>query len=201
MSKKYQIIYADPPWVYRDKASAGFRGACYNYKVQNDSWICNLDIEGIVDDNCILFLWVTMPKLPIAFDVIKAWGFTYKTCAFTWIKVNKKADTLFFGMGNWTHGNAELCLLATKGKPKRVNKAIFSVVQSRIRKHSQKPDEVRERIVELMGDLPRIELFACERVEGWDVWGNEVYSDIELYPKLDGMSDDELRNFLGSYDD
>jgi site-specific DNA-methyltransferase (adenine-specific) len=197
MCKKYQIIYADPPWTYKDKASSGERGVCYKYKVQNDEWICSLDVNSVTDEHCTLFLWVTMPKLPVAFDVIKAWGFVYKTCAFTWVKLNKKADTLFFGMGNYTRGNPELCLLATKGKPKRVNAGVFSVVVSRIRNHSQKPDEVRDLIVDLMGDLPRIELFACDRFSGWDAWGNEISdSDIVLSPSLKLMGNEDLEKEL-----
>ncbi len=112
--------------------------------------------------------------LPFAFDVIKAWGFTYKTMAFTWIKQNKKSPTLFWGIGNWTRSNAEFCLLATKGNIKRVAPNVHSVVMSPVARHSQKPAEVRDRIVQLMGDCPRIELFARERVPGWDAWGDEV---------------------------
>ena len=95
--------------------------------------------------------------------------------------MNKKSDTPFVGMGYYTRANNEICLLATKGKPlKRVSKCVKQVVISKIREHSQKPDEVRERIVELFGDLPRVELFARQKTRGWDVWGNEVESDIVL---------------------
>ena len=172
--KKYQIIYADPPWSYRDKASAGNRGASFKYDVQDHKWICNLPVENISDDNCVLFLWITMPQLPNVFEVIKEWGFVYKTCAFTWVKRNKLQPSWFMGMGNWTRANSELCLLATKGKPKRVSAAVHSVVDTPIEKHSKKPDVVKDRIVQLCGDLPRIELFARQKTQGWDVWGNEV---------------------------
>src|SRR5258708_2920911 len=101
-----------------------------------------------------------MPKLNEVFDLIKEWGFEYKTVAFTWIKKNKKSDSLFWGMGRWSRSNAELCLLATKGKPKRINADVHSVIVSPIEKHSKKPDEVRERIIRLCGDLPRSELFS-----------------------------------------
>ena len=90
------------------------------------------------------------------------------------IEENKKSDTLFWGMGRWTRANAELCLIATKGKPKRQSAKVHSVVISKIREHSRKPDEVRDKIVELCGNLPKIELFARQQVEGWDCWGNEV---------------------------
>ena len=174
INKKYQIIYADPPWLYRDKASAGNRGASFKYDVQDHKWISGLPVENISDDNCVLFLWITMPQLPNVFEVIKEWGFVYKTCAFTWVKRNKLQPSWFWGMGNWTRANSELCLLATKGKPKRLSAAVHSVVDTPIEKHSKKPDVVKDRIVQLCGDLPRIELFARQKTVGWDSWGNEV---------------------------
>jgi len=100
--KKYNIIYADPPWSYRDKALSGNRGAGCKYKVQSKEWLENLQITNIADKNCILFLWVTMPKLNEGFDLIKNWGFEYKTVAFTWIKKNKVTDSLFWGIALWT---------------------------------------------------------------------------------------------------
>jgi len=160
------------------------------YKGMTIEDICSLKVDKIADKDCILFLWATMPKLPEAFKVIKAWGFTHKTTAFTWIKLNPKAGTIFKGVGRWVMGNAELVLLATKGKPHRIAKNISQVVMAKRGKHSKKPDIVRKLIVELMGDLPRIELFARsnkeenlfgeKELEGWDTYGNEVKSDIKL---------------------
>ncbi len=190
--KKYQIIYADPPWQYNDKLGtdiAKMGGYDKYYKGMPLDSICSLPINNIAADNSILFLWATMPLLPSAFKVIEAWGFTHKTTAFTWIKLNPKSKTIFKGVGRWVMGNAELVLLATKGKPKRVSKSISQIVMSERSSHSKKPQEVRRRIVELMGDLPRIELFARkpsnmlmpdDSYDGWDCWGNEVESDIEL---------------------
>jgi len=172
-NKKYKIIYADPAWSYNDRAAAGNRGACFKYPVQSIEWIANLPVKEISDKDCILFLWVTMPMLNECFAVIEAWGFKYKTCGFTWIKKNKKSDSLFMGMGNWTRANAEVCLIATKGKPKRLNAGVHSVIHSPIARHSEKPSEIRDRIVTLCGDLPRIELFARQATQGWDTWGNE----------------------------
>lgn len=183
-NKKYQIIYVDPPWLYRDKALAGHRGGggC-KYPGQKKEWIENLNVNSIADINCTLFLWSTMPILSEAFDLIRAWGFRYKTVAFTWVKRTKRSGVWFWGMGSWTRANAELCLLATKGRPKRINAGIHSVIETVPEKHSKKPNEVRERIVQLMGNLPRIELFArlpkniwfdASSYEGWDVWGDEV---------------------------
>lgn len=173
-NKKYNIIYADPPWTYKDKASAGKRGASYKYMVQDQNWICNLPVQNITADHCVLFIWTTMPQLPNVFEVINSWGFVYKTCGFTWVKKNKIKDSWFMGMGNWTRSNSELCLLAVKGKPKRVNASILSVIDTPIESHSKKPDAVKDHIVTLCGNLPRIELFARQRTQGWDVWGNEL---------------------------
>ena len=144
------------------------------YKGMTLDDICNLPINEIADKDCILFLWITMPKLPEAFRVIKAWGFSHKTTAFTWIKLNPKAGTVFKGIGRWVMGNAELVLLATKGKPHRIAKNISQVVMAKRGKHSVKPDEVKKRIVDLMGDIPRIELFAREKTSGWDAIGYDL---------------------------
>lgn len=175
--KKYSIIYADPPWSYQNKSTRA--AASKHYEVMTLDDIKNMNIgseEGIADENCVLFMWVTFPMLKDAFEVIEAWGFTYKTIAFNWIKQNKKGPGLFMGLGNWTRSNSEICLLAIKGKPKRISASVHSVVLTPIQRHSKKPDEVRDRIVELMGDLPRIELFARETAPGWDSWGNEAPS-------------------------
>ena len=142
--------------------------------------ICGLKVEEIAAKDCVLFLWATFPQLPEALRVIKAWGFQYKTVAFVWLKQNKSGKGWFFGLGFWTRGNAEICLLAIKRKPHRNSNRVHQFLISPIRGHSQKPEEAREKIVELMGDLPRVELFAREKTEGWDAWGNEVESDIEI---------------------
>ncbi len=186
--KKYQIIYADPPWSYNDK---NCNGACEpQYKTLSISDLCDLSVKDLADKDCMLFLWATYPMLPQALKLIEAWGFTYKSIGFQWIKLNKKNGKPFYGLGRWTRGNSEPCLIAVKGKPKRVSKAVFQLIMTPIEGHSKKPDIVRKRIVELVGDLPRIELFARgdkskdllgdNRFDGWDTWGNEVESDIEL---------------------
>lgn len=112
--------------------------------------------------------------------VIKAWGFEYKSIAFVWLKLNKSGKGWFYGLGFWTRGNAEICLLATKGHPKRKSNRVHQFIISPLRGHSQKPDEARDKIIELVGDLPRVELFAREKADGWDAWGNEVDCDIEI---------------------
>lgn len=174
--KRYNIIYADPPWTYKTWSGKGKekKSAENHYACMDIEDIKNLPIQDISDKDCVLFIWVTMPNLIEGIETINSWGFTYKTCAFSWIKKNKKSDSLFWGLGHWTRANNEICLLATKGKPKRISKKVHQVVIDRIREHSRKPDCVRDRIVTLMGDLPRIELFARQKAEGWDAWGNEV---------------------------
>jgi N6-adenosine-specific RNA methylase IME4 len=186
--KKYKIIYADPPWSYNDKALAGNRGAGCKYPTQDKEWIDNLPVSEIADDDCVLFLWVTMPKLNECWDLIEKWGFNYKTVAFTWVKRNKIKRTWFWGMGNWTRANPELCLIATKGKPKRINASVHSVIDTPIEQHSKKPGIVRTNIVKLLGDIPRIELFARKSTAGWDVWGNEI----------DKLKTNKLENFLNN---
>ena len=173
--KKYNIIYADPAWSYKVWSKKGQgRSAEHHYSTMNIDDIKNLPIQNITDENCILFIWVTFPLLKDSFDVIESWGFTYKTVGFTWVKKNKKTDSWFWGMGHWTRANAELCLIATKGTIKRQSASVHQVIDTPIEKHSKKPDVVRDKIVELVGDLPRIELFARETADGWDSWGNEV---------------------------
>lgn len=176
--KKYQSIYADPPWNYADQDCQGTMANHYKGMALQD--ICNLPVKNISDKDCILFLWSTYPMYEEALQVIKAWGFRYRTLGFQWLKLNKKNFGWFYGLGRWTRGNTEPCLLATKGHPKRISPAVFQLIESPLMRHSQKPAEVRKRIIQLVGDLSRIELFARQKTEGWDVWGNEVESDIEL---------------------
>lgn len=184
--KKYNIIYADPPWSYKNWSAKGTgRSAEQHYPCMKKEDIQKLDIQSIAADDCVLFLWVTFPCLEEGLELIKAWGFKYKTCAFNWVKRNKKnTNSWFFGLGYWTRANGEICLLATKGKPKKVSSAVHQIIDTPIEGHSKKPGEARERVVQLMGDLPRIELFARNRTDGWDVWGNEVDSDVDLGSRL-----------------
>ncbi len=176
--KKYQIIYADPPWAYRNMGNIQAT-ANAQYPTMSNKDICALPVGGVSDDNSILFLWATFPKIQEALDVMKAWGFEYKTVGFTWIKKNKNGGN-FFGVGWYTKSNAEVCLIGTKGKAPKVSNKISSIVETIRERHSKKPQIIREKIVEFCGDVSRIELFAREKTKGWDVWGNEVESDIKL---------------------
>ena len=179
-NKKYNIIYADPPWTFKTYSDKGKgRSAENHYPCMNIGDIYKLPVQDIADEDCILMMWVTYPLLKEGIKTMEEWGFTYKTCAFSWIKKNKNADIfsdggLFWGLGYWTRANNEICLLGTKGKPKRVGKGVHQVVMTNIERHSKKPDVVKDRIVELCGDVPRIELFARQATKGWDVWGNEA---------------------------
>ena len=143
--------------------------------------LCALPVAELAAKDSALFMWATFPQLPEALRLIRAWGFTYKSVAFVWLKKNKKADSWFYGLGFWTRANAEVCLLATKGHPKRQAADIHQFIISPIEAHSKKPDEARDKIVSLMGDLPRVELFARQTPPGWDVWGNEVEPTIRYF--------------------
>jgi len=188
-NKKYQIILADPPWSYYNDSTAkkdcttikGMRRPPYS--VMSSQTIMDLPIEKISTENSILFIWTTDYHLEKCLKVIKSWGFEYKTIGFAWAKKDKKGKPVCF-MGAYTmKSGIELCLLATKGKDahKLVKKHnIRSLVEVERKKHSEKPTEIKNRIVQLLGNLPRIELFARQKTEGWDVWGNEVISDINL---------------------
>ena len=177
--KKYQIIYADPPWAYRNMGSIQAT-ANEHYPTMTNKDICNLPVGRLAEDNSILFLWATFPKIQEALDVITAWEFEYKTIGFNWVKTNSKSGTPFFGVGWYTKSNSEVCLIGVKGKAPKKSNSVSSIIISPRGKHSEKPKEVRDKIVEFCGDVPRIELFAREKTKGWDVWGNEVKSDIKL---------------------
>lgn len=178
MNKKYNLIYADPPWSYRDKCHSGQRGAGYKYQTMNLDDICALPIRHIAADDCLLAMWWVAPMPMEALAVVTAWGFTLKTmCGFTWAKTTKNGHR-HFGMGNWTRANAESCLFAVRGKPKRASAAVSQLISAQVGKHSAKPEDGRDRLVALMGDIPRIELFARTATPGWDVWGNEVAESV-----------------------
>lgn len=171
-NKKYNIIYADPPWSYTGNMQNS--SVTDHYKTMTLKDICSLPVKNIADENCILFMWVTLPKLNEFMKVVTSWGFEYKSTAFVWCKKNKKSDSFFLGLGRWTRANPEICILATKGRILRLSKSVRQLQIFKIKHHSKKPDEFRDLILELVGDLPRIELFARNNTPGWDVWGNEV---------------------------
>jgi site-specific DNA-methyltransferase (adenine-specific) len=174
-NKKYQIIYADPPWTYEKtgglKNSRGMAKQFYETMSLKD--ICSLPIRNISCDNACLFLWITYPKLPDGLEVMKSWGFQYFGLGFEWIKKTNTGKD-FFGMGYYTRANSEPCFLGFKGKLRPQRHDIRQIIEEKIEEHSKKPAKIRDLIVELMGNLSRIELFARQKTEGWDSWGNEI---------------------------
>ena len=175
---KFKVILADPPWDFRVRSPKGAgRSASQHYGTMPTKDICALPVADLADKDCALFLWATGTMLPDAFEVMKAWGFTYKSMAFTWIKVNKDGETPFTGMGFWTRQNAEYVLLGTRGRPKRLSASVHQVVLDKRMKHSRKPDEVHRRIQQLVSG-PYIELFARRPFPGWAVWGNELLPEV-----------------------
>jgi Transcriptional activator, adenine-specific DNA methyltransferase len=176
--KKYQVIYADPPWSYSNFQGKGksHGDVSAHYKTMSLE-----DMKGMAipaDNDCIIFMWATFPNLPEALELLSAWGFQYKTVGFVWVKT--RGSGLYSGLGFYTNSNAEICLIGRKGKFNRQAKNVKQIIVSPLGRHSEKSLEIRDRIVQLCGDVPRIELFAREKADGWDAWGNEVESDIEL---------------------
>lgn len=173
---KYKIILADPPWEYRDKQRAGNRGAEFKYPLLSDAEIIALGprIAMLTDDDCALFLWCTGPKTELLKELFAAWGFEFKGKAFCWVKTTKHGK-LFWGMGRCgSRANTEDCWMGFKGSPKRLDAGVHEVIMSPAQAHSQKPDEARQRMVKLFGDVPRLELFARDVAPGWDAMGNEL---------------------------
>ena len=187
MTKKFNVIYTDFPWTYDDKASAGKRGAFHKYPLMTNEEIASIPINAVADKDCALFAWVTYPKLPDIFPILDKWGFTYKTVGFTWVKTNKVAtDTLFWGMGRWTRSNPEICIIATRGSPKRADAGVHSVIMTPIGKHSAKPIETYERIEKLMGpDTSKLELFARGKRPGWTGVGYDLGTNVMDIDKID----------------
>lgn len=213
----YELLYADPPWQYRDKANAGERGAGHKYDTLSlaELKVMRPEIDSIAYPDCALALWATAPMMREANAVLDAWGFKYSTVLMTWIKtvavaerLQKVAKSLGVtfealvaalaeqgltvmrpkkGMGNWTRGNAEFLLLGTRGKVERINKGVGSVVISEPREHSRKPDEARDRLIQLFGNIASLEMFSRESAPGWHCWGLEV-------GKFDPTEDRETRD-------
>lgn len=173
--KKYNIIYADPPWEYKESGS-GNRVVHAKYPTMNIEDIKNLPVRRICEETSILFIWVTFPRLEQGLETIRAWGFEYYGLGFNWVKLSKNGRPSW-GMGYYTRQNPEVCLIGVKDKRHRIKplvRNVLSVVHSRREEHSKKPGQIREMIVDVCGNIPRIELFARQQVEGWDCWGNEV---------------------------
>lgn len=174
--KKYNIIYADPAWSFNNKKTGGNlkSGADSHYETMSVDNMCKLPIANIANNNCVLFMWWVASQPKEAIKLAESWGFTIKTMTgFNWVKTTKNGK-LDFGMGFWTRAGSEMCMIAVKGKPKRIDAGVRSVIMDERSEHSKKPDVFRKEIVRLMGDLPRIELFARHNAEGWDCFGYDI---------------------------
>lgn len=176
--KTYKVIYADPPWRFvgmnKLNASTGGKELTDHYPTMTDAELLALPVVEICEKNCLLFLWAVHSKLPFAIQCMEAWGFTYSTVAFEWLKRTSTGKPVCF-MGRWVTGGAiELCLLGKRGSVPRISKTVRRLIDAPRREHSQKPPEARERIVQLVGDIPRIELFSREQISGWDCWGDQI---------------------------
>lgn len=205
-NKRYSVIYADPPWYFRNFSKKGEgRNAVSHYDCLSLDQICSLPIEQYAERDCVLFIWAIDPMLPAAFEVIRAWGFDYKTVGFYWAKTNKRADLdslserdFFCGLGYWTRANVEQCLLATRGKPRRMARDVRRLLIDKRREHSRKPVEVYERIERLV-DGPYLELFARESRSGWDSWGNQegLFDDgfVETRRQPSNLADQKSEQF------
>lgn len=179
--RHFKCILADPPWDFKTWTNApNARGPQNHYGTMEMPDIASLPVGDLAADDCVLFMWTCWPVLQAAFPVIEAWGFTYKTCAFSWTKADARQIDMFrddadvqVGLGYWTRANTEPCLLATRGKPKRNAMDVRQAIISPRRQHSRKPDCVHERIERLV-DGPYLELFARQKRPNWTAWGNET---------------------------
>lgn len=175
-TEAYGAILADPPWAFKTWSSRGltFRAAEHYYDTQDEHWLRALPVGNLAAVDCVLFLWVVDSHLDVGINLMRRWGFEYKTRAFVWVKTCKSDPSKpRMGMGFWTRKESELCIMGTRGRPRRLSKGVRQIVMEPRREHSRKPDCVRDRIEALVGG-PYLELFARQRVAGWDAWGDEV---------------------------
>ncbi|AXF75545.1 S-adenosylmethionine-binding protein [Erwinia tracheiphila] len=185
--KKYTLIYADPPWTYRDKTNDGERGAGHKYQTMTIPDICRTAVWDLAAESCLLAMWWVPAQPSEALKVMDAWGFRLMTMkGFTWHKTNKHKGNSAIGMGHMIRANSEDCLFAVKGKlPERLDASICQHLTAPRMEHSAKPPEFRDLLVRLLGDVPRCELFSRDSVPGWDMWGNQCNNAFEL---LAGMA-------------
>lgn len=184
--KEYTLIYADPPWTYRDKANDGERGASHKYQTMSIHDICRLPVWDLAAENCLLAMWWVPTQPAEALKVMDAWGFRLMTMkGFTWHKTNRHKGNSAIGMGHMTRANSEDCLFAVRGKlPERLDASICQHVTAPRMEHSAKPPQFRDLLVRLLGDVPRCEMFSRDSVQGWDMWGNECNNAFDLLPGM-----------------
>lgn len=179
----FGAILADPPWHFEAWASPPYgkgRAAESHYDTMTESELAELPIADLAAENCVLFMWACWPMIEQAFRTIDAWGFKFKTCGFCWVKADATQINMFdeeitadMLLGYWTRSNSEVCLLATRGKPKRTAADVRQAIIAPKREHSRKPDGIHERIERLVAG-PYLELFARQQRLGWTVWGNQT---------------------------
>ena len=180
--KKYRVIYADPPWRFKNFSVKGEgRNAISHYDCLTLPDLKKLNINRYADKDCALFMWVTDPMLDQGLELMKSWGFKFKTVAFYWAKTNIKANLkklsaekdFFTGLGYWTRANCEQCIMGTIGNPTRKSKDVRRLIIDKRREHSRKPEQIYDRIEKLI-DGPYLELFSRNTKPNWDSWGNQV---------------------------
>jgi len=172
--KKFAVIYADPPWHELTWSERGsLRAPQARYDTMTVEEVAALPVQPLADKDSTLLLWTPCSQLPGAIDVIRAWGFEFKTVGFVWVKKNRGGEGLHTGMGRWTRSNSEICLLATSGDPLRLDMGVHQVILAPVGEHSAKPEEAHARIERLLAG-PYLEMFARAERPGWVTWGNEI---------------------------
>ena len=178
--KKYEIIYADPAWQYKTKESLAKKSILNgkinsHYETMTIADLERLPMDSISDKNCMLFMWVVSPMLDDGIDLMKKWGFKYSTIAFIWHKQRTNP-------GHYTMSECEICIVGRRGKipTPRGARNVKQFLSEKRTRHSAKPNEIRNRIFQMFPTQNKIELFAREKHDGWDVWGNEVESSVAL---------------------
>jgi len=187
--KKYNVIYADPAWKYNrgvhqetfPKRKQTRTERELPYDTMTIERMKELNIKSISESDCACFMWVTDSHLKQGIELLEAWGFKYKTIVFIWKKITNKGNTCAT-VGAWTMKNCEICILGTKGNmlKHKVSNNTFQLIEAERTINSKKPNETRDKINAIFPNVPKIELFAREKHEGWDVWGNEVESSVAL---------------------
>lgn len=189
LQQRYGAVLVDPPWKYKAWSAKGTgRSAEQHYSTMDIDELCELPIANVMLPDSVLFMWVTWPTIQDGFRLIQAWGFTFKTCAFCWVKADARQRELFTAeikadmkLGHWTRSNSEACLLATRGSPKRQSASVRQGIIEPGRQHSRKPDCVYERIEQLVPG-PYLEIFARNRRVGWTSLGNQIDKFVETSP-------------------
>lgn len=185
---KFSILYADPPWNYKGQqqhsTTSTTGGAEAHYGTQTLSELKLLDVQSVSEEDAVLFLWTSSPHLDQAIELMRAWGFQYKTIAFVWEK--QRANP-----GYYTLSQCELCLVGKRGKipSPRGSRRERQFLSELRRAHSQKPDEIRNRIARMFPTQKKLELFARTATPGWSVFGNEVENGIQIHQRPPVIAD------------